>query len=102
MIVALIPTNVVTNLLLCPFLSCRRIQNFQEDGRLITKNISIFCLLRVALDLSGMWNSNDFYKGLLLKLIYVHITVPWFQQFMCNLSSDITLKTLLTILLQAI
>ena len=49
-----------------PVLSFSRSQkqepNFQQVGDLVTRNIFVFCLKRVALYFKGMPNSIDFYK----------------------------------------
>ena len=50
-IVTMISTNVDANLLLlqifCPFIyfNSKKEPNFQEVGRLVTRNISVFCLV---------------------------------------------------------
>ena len=49
---------------------------FQQAGGLVARNISIFCLLQVALYLKAMPNSIDFYKRILLHVIPVRIVVP--------------------------
>ena len=49
---------------------------FQQVGDLVTRNISVFCLLRVALYFKAMPNSIDFYKEMFLHVIPVRIIVP--------------------------
>ena len=49
---------------------------FQQIGGLVARNISVFCLLQVALCLKAMPNSIDFYKRILLHVIPVRIIVP--------------------------
>ena len=48
-------------------------------GSLVTRNISVFCLLQVALYFKAMPNSIDFYKGIFLHAIPVRIIVPFFN-----------------------
>ena len=55
---------------------------FQQVGGLITRNISVICLWRVALYFKAMPNSVDFYKGTFLHVIAAPIIVP---SFMLNL-----------------
>ena len=50
---------------------------FQQVGGLVTKNISVFSLERVALYFKAMPNSVDFYKEIFLHVIPVRIIVPW-------------------------
>ena len=52
---------------------------FQQVGGLVTRNISVFCLWRVALYFKVMPNSIDFYKGVFLHVIPVRIIVPWLK-----------------------
>ena len=56
-----------------PFLSICRIQkqesSFQLVGHLVSRNISVFCLQRVAHYFKDMPNSIDFYKRILLHVI---------------------------------
>ena len=63
------------------FLSFRRNQkqefNFQQVGRLVTRNISIFCLQQVPLYLKDISNSIDFYKRIFLYVVPAQIIVPW-------------------------
>ena len=53
--------------------------SFQQVGGLVTRNISAFCLQRVALDSKAMPNSVNFYKGIFLHDIPVCIVVPCFE-----------------------
>ena len=48
---------------------------FQQVGGLVTTNISVFCLQRVALYFKAMPNSIGFYKGIFLHVISVRIIV---------------------------
>ena len=79
-IAAIIPTDLVTNLLFFLFLSFLTNQKqepgFQQVGGLVTRNISAFCLSRVALYFKAMPNLIDFYKGIFLHVIPVRIIVP--------------------------
>ena len=50
--------------------------NFQQVGFLVTRNISVFCLWRVALYFKVMSNSTDFYKRIFLHVIPAPIIVP--------------------------
>ena len=65
---------------LIPVLSCRRNQKqeskFQQLGDLVTKNISAFCLWRVALYFKGTANLTDFYKRIFWHVIPVRIIAP--------------------------
>ena len=65
-----------------PSLSFRRNEkqelNFQQVGGLITRNISVFCLQRVALLLKYVPNSIDFYMFYMLFLLVV-----WFHAIHC-------------------
>ena len=45
---------------------------FQQVGGLATRNISVFCLERVALYIKAMPNSINFYKEIFLHVISVH------------------------------
>ena len=78
--VTIIPTDLVTNLLLrsfCPFLQTKKKEpNFQQFDSLVMRNISVFCLQRVALYFKAIQNSIDFYKGISLRVIPVCIIVP--------------------------
>ena len=61
-IVTMIPTDLVTNLLLsfpCPFLE-KQESSFQQAGGVVTRNIPFFC-----------------YKRIFLHVIFVRIIVPW-------------------------
>ena len=62
---------------------------FQQVGSLVTRNISVFCLYRVALYFKAMPNSIEFYKGIFLHVIPVLIIVSWiciyFTTFWCLL-----------------
>ena len=73
--VTLIPTDLVTNLLLfyfCPFLQTKKNESgFQQVGAMVTRNISVFCLKRVTFYFKAMPNSIDFHKGILLHVIPV-------------------------------
>ena len=57
--VTMIPTTLVTNLLL--FLNLKTNVKFPTMG---TKNISVFCLWRISLYFKGMLQSTEFYKGI--------------------------------------
>ena len=65
-----------------PSLSFRRNQKqeakFQQVGGLVTRNISVSCLQRVALYFKGMPNSIDFHKKIFLHVIPARIIVPWY------------------------
>ena len=78
-IVTIIPTYLVTNLLLSSFFSFltnqKQESDFQQVGGLVTE-IFVFCLQRVALYFKAMLNSIDFYKGIFLHVIPVRIIVP--------------------------
>ena len=76
-LVTIIPTNVVTNSLLshvCPFVE---IKNKMQVGDLVMRNISAFCLQRVALYFKGMPNSIGLYKEfshmLFLLVLQFHV-----------------------------
>ena len=77
---AIIPKDLVTYLLLssfCPFLQTKdKNQVFRKLGGLVTRNISVFCLERVALYFKAMPKSINFYKGIFLHIIPVPIIVP--------------------------
>ena len=79
-IINLIPTNLVTNSLIslfCSFLETKNKNlNFQQVGDLVTRNISVFRLWRVALCFKGMLNSMDFYKRIFLHDIPSRVIVP--------------------------
>ena len=64
-----------------PLLSFPTNQNqesgFQKAGGLVRRNISVYCLQRVALYFKAMPNSIEFYKGIFLHVISVRIIVPW-------------------------
>ena len=87
MIITIIPTDLVTNSLFsnsfCPFLQT---ENKNQDlGKLVvTRNISVFCLWRVALFFKTMPNSIDFYKGIFLHVFPVRIIVP------CSIAEPMT------------
>ena len=49
---------------------------FRQVGGLVTRNISAFCLYRVALYFKAMPNSIDFYKGIFLHVVPARIIVP--------------------------
>ena len=55
--------------------------DFQQVGGLVMRNISVFCLLRVALYFKATPNSINFYKGIFLHVIPVPITVPWLTDY---------------------
>ena len=76
-IVTIIPKDLVTHLLFLSFLTNQKQESgSQQVGGLVTKNISVFCLLRVAQYFKTMPNSIDFYKGIFLHVIPVRIIVP--------------------------
>ena len=77
-IVTIIPTDLVTNSLLsslCSFLQTKNKNQKQNVGRLVTRNISDFCLWRVAFYFKAMPNSIDFNKGVFVHVIPVPIIV---------------------------
>ena len=89
-IVTIILTDLVTNSLLssfCPFLQTKQKSSFQQVGGLVMRNISVFCLQRVALYFKTTPNSIDFYKGIFLHVIPVRIIVPWFNIILLRHSS---------------
>ena len=53
---------------------------FQQVGGLVTRNISVFCLKRLALYFKAIPISIDFYKGIFLHVIPVRIIVPCIYQ----------------------
>ena len=65
--------NLVTNSLFSLFLP------FVETilGDLVTRNIFVFCLQRVALYFEDMPNSIDFYKMIFLHVVLASIIVPY-------------------------
>ena len=63
-IVAIIPTDLVTNSLLSFLANQKQQSGSKEVDSLVTRNISVFCLWRVALFFKAMPNSIDFYKGI--------------------------------------
>ena len=82
-IVSIIPTDLVINSfkLFLSFLTNQKQESgFQQGGGLVTGNISVFCLWRVALYFKAMPNSIKFYKGIFLHVIPVRIIVPWDNQ----------------------
>ena len=80
-IVAIVPTTLVTNSLLTYIFSFLKIQKqesgFQQVGGLVMRNISGFCLWWIALYLKAMLNSIDFCKGIFIHVIPVRIIVSW-------------------------
>ena len=77
-ILTTIPTSLVTNLLLYFFVLSKKPKiriNVQWVGGLVIRNISLFCLLQVALYFKVMTNSIDFYKTIFLHVIPVCIIV---------------------------
>ena len=75
-ILTIIPTDLVTDFFL--FLQTKKPESgFQQVGGLVTRNISIYCLKRVALYFKAMPNSIDFYKRIFVNVIPVRIIVPW-------------------------
>ena len=54
--------------------------SFQQVCSVVTRNISVFCLYRVALYFKAMPNSIDFYKGIFLHVIPVRMIVPCFKE----------------------
>ena len=86
-IVTIIPTDLVTNWLLFLFLSVltnqKQESGFQQVGGLVTRNISVFCLLQVALFLKAMPNSINFDKRVFLhvRTIPVRIIAPCTNRF---------------------
>ena len=81
-IVAIIPTDLVTNSLLfsfCPFLQTRKKVRFSASWFSGNKKyFSIFCLQRVTLYFKPMPNSTNFYKEFFLHVIPVGMIVLWF------------------------
>ena len=79
-VVTIIPTDLVTNLLLSFFLSFltnqKQESGFQQVGGLVTRNISVFCLRPVVLYFKDMPNSIDFYKRIFFHVIPVRVVVP--------------------------
>ena len=79
----IIPTNLVTNSFIYFFCSIvgTKTKN-QQDCGLVTRNISNFCLQRVALyfNLKGMPNQIDFYKSILLYVFPARIKFSWVQR----------------------
>ena len=67
-ILTILPAYLVTNLFLSFFLSFLTDQKhesgFQQVESLVTRNISVFCLQRVALYFKTMPNLINFYKGI--------------------------------------
>ena len=78
--VTIIPADLVTHLLLILFLFVLTNQNqessFQQDGGLVTRNIFVFSLWRVALYFKATPNSIDFHNEISLHVIPVRIIVP--------------------------
>ena len=64
-----------------PILFFRRNQkqesNFQQVGGLATRNVSVFCLERIALYFKGMPNSIDSCKKIFLQVILARIIVTY-------------------------
>ena len=64
--------DLVTSSLLssfCPFLTNKKQESgFQQVCGLVTRNISVFCLSRVALYFKAIPNSINFYKGIFLHV----------------------------------
>ena len=91
-IVTIIATYLVTNFLLSSLFSFLTYQKqesgFQQVGGLVTTNISVFCLYRVMLYFKAMLNSRDFYKGIFLHVIPVHIIVPCYET-LCGLGQEV-------------
>ena len=56
--------------------------NFQQVGDLVTRNISVFCSLRVALYFKDMPHSIGFYKSNFLHVIPAHVIVPWYDKYL--------------------
>ena len=77
-------------LLLCFLTNRNQESRFQQVGGLVTRNISVFCLYRVALYFKDMPNSIDFYKGIFLRVIPVHPIVPRYNE---NENGIINLKS---------
>ena len=71
-IVTIILADLVTNLVT----NQKQKSGFQQVGGLVTRNISVFCLSRVALYFKAMPHSINFYKGIFLHVIPVRIIVP--------------------------
>ena len=71
-----------------PFLFFRRNQtqesNFQQVGDMVTINISVFYLQRVALYCKVMPNSIDFYQRIFLHVIPAGIIISMFYQPYCQ------------------
>ena len=70
-IVAIIPTDLVTNSLLSFLTNQKQQSGSKEVGSLVTRNISVFCLWRVALFFKAMPNSIDFYKGIFFFVFFL-------------------------------
>ena len=66
---------------LMPLLTLKSYSGFQQVGGLVTRNISVFCLYRVALYFEPKPNPIDFYKGIFLHVIPVRVIVPWLESF---------------------
>ena len=76
MIVTMIPTDLVTHVLLssfCPFLQTKKRIRFSASWW--SGNEKYFCVLFFALYFKAMRNSTDFYKGIFLHIIPVCIIV---------------------------
>ena len=58
----------------CPFLQTK--SDFQQVGGLVTINIYVFCLQRVAVYFKYMPNSIGLYKGIFIHVILDGIIVP--------------------------
>ena len=58
--------------------------SFQQVGGLVTRNISAFCLKRLALYFKAIPISTDFYKGIFLHVIPVRIIGPCCMLLSCH------------------
>ena len=58
---------------------------FQQVGGLVTRNISAFCLQRVALYFRAIPSSIDFSKGIFLNVIPARIVVSWLDSSFISL-----------------
>ena len=61
---------------------------------MFTRNISVFCLLRVALHFKGMWNSKEFYKRVFLHIFPARIIVPCLKIIYLSAEEIFQLKAL--------
>ena len=69
-----------------PFLTNQKQESgFQQVGGLVTRNISAFCLQRVALYFRAIPSSIDFSKGIFLNVIPARIVVSWLDSSFISL-----------------